>query len=512
VRHGRWLLATALILLGTAAPASAAQRFASPGGSGSTCASGSPCDVVTAINGAGANDEVILAGGSYPVTSTPLTPPSFGTVSIHSAVGSGLATINTSAANGLQLNGPNESLRDVIIQHTGVNDALSLNQATGERLMVHSTAGDSCRLGGTITPSRPGTLLDSVCWTDAASGRAIKVATAGQSSAILRNVTGWAANLNPPGSIGLLLQEGGGGDMDVTATNAILYGAFKDVVLSAASGTNVHLTTDHSNYEDPGGIGFQGTGSNLITGSGQSGTPVLVDPPPNGVDFRQKLGSPTIDAGVDNPLNGTLDFMGDPRTIFAATDIGGDEWNPATAQTGGASAITQTSASIAGLVTPNGNATNAFVEYGPTTAYGSETSPKPVGSGTTPVSTGADLTGLTPGTTYHYRLVATNVLATDGLVGGDGTFTTVAAPSQSSSSGGSSGSSGGGTSSSSTPLAPPPLVPSGSTPIAPQPKKTVKKPSCRKTTNKLATSAKKKKKKAKRPACRKPKRKRTKKK
>ncbi len=95
------------------------------------------------------------------------------------------------------------------------------------------------------------------------------------------------------------------------------------------------------------------------------------------------------------------------------------------AVTGAASSVTQTSASLAGTVNPRGYATTCYFEYGPTTAYGSRadcaTAP---GSGTSTVNVSAALSGLTAGTTYHFRLVANSAGGT--VNGSDGTFTTEA--------------------------------------------------------------------------------------
>ena len=80
-----------------------------------------------------------------------------------------------------------------------------------------------------------------------------------------------------------------------------------------------------------------------------------------------------------------------------------------------------------GTVTPNGLATSWYFEYGTTTSYGTKTSAKSAGSGTSAVKVAASLTGLRRTTTYHYRLVATNASGT--TVGGDQTFSTSLAPS-----------------------------------------------------------------------------------
>ncbi|MFZ1993210.1 MAG: hypothetical protein WAU75_03810, partial [Solirubrobacteraceae bacterium] len=70
-------------------------------------------------------------------------------------------------------------------------------------------------------------------------------------------------------------------------------------------------------------------------------------------------------------------------------------------------------ATLVGGIYPNGLDTTYFWQYGTSTAYGRQTTPQDIGSGTAPVTAQASLTGLTPGVTYHYRLVATNSAGTD---------------------------------------------------------------------------------------------------
>jgi hypothetical protein len=81
-------------------------------------------------------------------------------------------------------------------------------------------------------------------------------------------------------------------------------------------------------------------------------------------------------------------------------------------------------AKLGALATPGGIETSYHFEYGSTTAYG-QTTPFPdgnVGQGVTSHVVWAAASGLAPGTTYHYRVVATNELGT--VVGPDQTFTT----------------------------------------------------------------------------------------
>jgi hypothetical protein len=102
--------------------------------------------------------------------------------------------------------------------------------------------------------------------------------------------------------------------------------------------------------------------------------------------------------------------------------------SPPSATTGSTSSIGQSSATVLGTVNPNGQSTTYYFEYGPTTSYGTQTTPVNAGSGTTPVSVHATFYGLTVNTTYHYRLVATSSTGTTD--GADQTLTTTPTPSQ----------------------------------------------------------------------------------
>jgi hypothetical protein len=107
-----------------------------------------------------------------------------------------------------------------------------------------------------------------------------------------------------------------------------------------------------------------------------------------------------------------------------------------TASTGGASAITTTSAMIAGSVNPENSGqpgqddTTYSFQYGSTDSYGSQTEPGDAHEGTTALAQTATLTGLEPGKTYHYRIVASNnnqAVSQTGF-GEDQTFTTLSTP------------------------------------------------------------------------------------
>jgi len=97
-----------------------------------------------------------------------------------------------------------------------------------------------------------------------------------------------------------------------------------------------------------------------------------------------------------------------------------------TATTSGAADVTYSSASVSGYVNPNGLATDYHFDYGTTTAYGTQTPLAPAGNGTQAVRLAQELTGLRPGVTYHYRIVAVSSAGTS--VGRDRSFRTASIP------------------------------------------------------------------------------------
>ena len=76
--------------------------------------------------------------------------------------------------------------------------------------------------------------------------------------------------------------------------------------------------------------------------------------------------------------------------------------------TGFATAITQTGATSERTVNPQQLNTSAHFEYGPTGSYGSSTLPFDTGSGDMEAPVSDNVSALLCGTTYHFRIVATN--------------------------------------------------------------------------------------------------------
>jgi len=98
---------------------------------------------------------------------------------------------------------------------------------------------------------------------------------------------------------------------------------------------------------------------------------------------------------------------------------------PATLTTGIASPVTTTTATLNGIVNANNNSTTVTFEYGTTASYGTTvTADQSPVTGSVDTAVSKVITGLTPNTTFHFRVVGDNVLGTSN--GEDMTFFTSA--------------------------------------------------------------------------------------
>ena len=96
----------------------------------------------------------------------------------------------------------------------------------------------------------------------------------------------------------------------------------------------------------------------------------------------------------------------------------------ARASTGVAASITSTGAFLHGSVNAGNNSTTVSFDYGTTMSYGTNVAgtPSPV-TGSTVTDVSVALSGLNPGTTYHYRVNGVSSVGT--VNGNDATFTTL---------------------------------------------------------------------------------------
>jgi len=113
----------------------------------------------------------------------------------------------------------------------------------------------------------------------------------------------------------------------------------------------------------------------------------------------------------------------------SAVAAGAVTTSPPTATTGQVISVLPTSASVAGVVNPHDSSTKWYFEFGLSTnaSFGSTTAVASLAATSDSDDVTATLAGLSPATSYHYRLVATNDGGTS--YGGAGIFNTSAAPS-----------------------------------------------------------------------------------
>lgn len=185
------------------------------------------------------------------------------------------------------------------------------------------------------------------------------------------------------------------------------------------------VVVDHSIAGPGGTTSSSGQGSLTL-----DPTVVDVDPlftNPGSGDYTLGAASPAVNQDPD-PLQAgesATDLVGAARIIGGARDYGAYERASAPAVLTGAATVLGTSAAqIDGSVDPGGLTTTWRVRFGPTAAYGAATAAVALPAGATPVAVSAPLSGLAPGTTYHYAVEATNALGT--ATGADRTLTTTA--------------------------------------------------------------------------------------
>jgi WD40 repeat protein len=147
--------------------------------------------------------------------------------------------------------------------------------------------------------------------------------------------------------------------------------------------------------------------------------------------FTPVMNGGLVDALALTPDGNTLYAGGTFTSVGTTQQISYAQFSPAAtapaATTAGASGITGSAATLAGTVGPGGAATSYVFEYGTSTSFGSITGPVGAGSGESAVAATGSLTGLSPNTTYLYRVVAANSLGT--TFGAVASFTTTGAPS-----------------------------------------------------------------------------------
>jgi hypothetical protein len=324
------IAAISAVLFGVTPIAAADTRYAEPNGDGAEPCTNQmdPCSIDLAVQGDTMppmpGDEVVLLPGTYD-----LGGGGFGineNISVGGQAGQPRPLIIT---GGIGMENPGStttppSLHDVEIFSS--SGGLGNGGGVVERVIVTSTAASGVACSVFARADVDGLFRDSSCH-QTGGGVAVglnwggPLPTGGQ----LRNVT---AVSSAPGGVGISVHASLNGAVEIDAVNTIARGGLTDIRATddASVGAVATVTLAHSNYaseEEPGTSTVTDPGTN----GNQLATPLFV----SASDLHQLPGSPTVDAGIADPLLGALDFEGDPRIIGPAPDIGADELVPLTA-------------------------------------------------------------------------------------------------------------------------------------------------------------------------------------
>jgi hypothetical protein len=454
----RLATAAAATLIISAAPAFAATHYASPSGSAShwPCTSAaSPCDLITAIQGTGNSaqpspgDQVVIEPGNYLYTNTEISAP---------------VAENISGAPGQSA----PYIQDTITEPGPDNEPQTALTVGGDRLAYVKVAvinqedpGDA--EGNSAVKSRGGELFDddvfsgtgpysiaayltgddklkdSVASANGQGTGGIGVLIEGATDAILRNVTAAAV--------------GAGADAietvsDVCFTNPPAIVNVVNTIAYSQSGSSFVAAHSNPTLCAPGTLGviyyqvgysdFNPNSNSFSSGSGlvSDGGNINATPSFFNVlnDFRELKGSPTIDAGTNDPQDGLSDPDGRWRDLGTAPDMGAYEFPAPLPETDLATRVTTASGTLTGQI--DDEAANLkgsyYFLYGPSPSSFNNSHYVPSPEGTFQASTtmpdvqgvSAVLGGLSPSTTYYYELIAQDA---DGTTAGSvESFTTAA--------------------------------------------------------------------------------------
>ncbi|HXQ95395.1 MAG TPA: Ig-like domain-containing protein [Candidatus Acidoferrales bacterium] len=327
-RFGLSIAAAGAALALSASAAGATARFASPTGTSvAPCTQVAPCDIVTAIKGSATNDDITIEPGTYSVSMVLYDEKKI--LTIHGLGGQPRPVIISSVNPAIALGGFGTSLSYVELDFAGspAQGIIAFGGSNSiDRVISHGLASsdEPCVLEFTTT------LTNSVCVADAPKSVALKLR--GNGSMTARNDTLEApGGEGAAGGIAVQASAFNGNKVTASLSNAIAHGANVDLMAQTdgIAGSEAAIVADHSNYKTEAKKSEGGTVASVTppgTGTNQTTAPAFVNA--GNDDFHELTGSPTIGAGFNSPLNGTLDLDGNPRQFGGTADMGAYQFIP----------------------------------------------------------------------------------------------------------------------------------------------------------------------------------------
>lgn len=321
------VLALAVLALALMLPASAtaATRYAAPGGGTEPgCAAATPCSLEYAITAAAPGDEIVVGPGLYELTETIETEAPLW---IHGPLGDEKPQIVAAEKSAFKSFAP-QRISDLEFSSFNTSSAVIFAPADDtvfERLKILTSGNEPLGL-------RPGTdfsLVDSVVFAEGPEAVGVFIQGSASGTTQLRNDTIVAEGEEARGLAVYVVHPTA--SIDVEAVNTIASGSHLDVSAGKspeASDADLTVHFDHSNLD--------ATDGEVTSTNGQTAPPQFFPLNPRG--FQQAPTSPTIDAGVNDVLNGPIALNGSPRAVdfhpsctepdVAITDIGAYELTP----------------------------------------------------------------------------------------------------------------------------------------------------------------------------------------
>jgi hypothetical protein len=315
-------LTLTLVFLVFASSAAAAVRYASPGASGAEPCNPTPCTLQKAVNGASDGDEVLVGAGTYKPTAEIEVDHA---ISVGGAPGAALPGVQISN-HFLHEDNAAALVHDLRIEVVAPTMPYAITDEAGsvERVYAYSLeSAGACQIAS-------GMLRSSVCW----GGLSADGFAGGDVHIVLRNVTATST----------VMGATGGTNVTIDGSNLIMHsidpaqsnGA--DLAVDVSAGASASISLTHSNYASVDTTLSSGTAFSYTppgTNGNQTTPPLFVNAAAG--NLSELADSPTIDAGIADPLIGATDLEGAARSqpsCLGGTptpDIGAYEFAPNTA-------------------------------------------------------------------------------------------------------------------------------------------------------------------------------------